>query len=376
MGMSNKIEAISSYLQNYLRKKYPDEIDKFSDSTEIPKERKEAILLLLKAQAALKLRIKRLRIQKPKKKYIREYIEKEIIPALEKTSHTTDVTIFLAVKDAIDATNLFKLKRQRKEISKKNFTRKVFPVIIVVTILYLLSIFGSEAIAFNLSVTIVIIITIIKAIIKKVQGGESQVVFKLLDKQIDQARKALESFINLNIFDFEEIYNFSPPSWLCEESEKKYKMYTKKDPNTEGTQISGGEYRWRSSMFQKNPKKYLFIIDEVSDLYFYNGRKIETKEDPRTKNYHLKMLKLFLIKKRGKWTFGEICDEVKKEKYKSKKSEDIEESEKGSVQKWVSLLKQSLGDDLEWLIKPIHGKGYEVLTNLPYTFCVIEECDS
>ena len=114
-------------------------------------------------------------------------------------------------------------------------------------------------------------------------------------------------------------------------------------------------------------EKYVFVIDEVSNILIYRGdertKKMKLRKD--LKEYlWIKTLKYFLLEEiENPATFEEIYDWVMKEEPCG--------YIKNTVQSWISELRQRLDNDLEWFLTPVEDKGYNVVGN-KIQFCIFE----
>jgi hypothetical protein len=137
--------------------------------------------------------------------------------------------------------------------------------------------------------------------------------------------------------------------------------------NLEEKELSPIKYQNYTKILSTEIEHYKFAIDEVSNILFYCGdeqtKKMKLRKD--LKEYlWIKTLKYFLLEKiENPATFEEIYEWVMKDEPPG----DI----KNTVQSWVSELRKRFGNNLDWLLTPVEGVGYDVAETKPL-FCIFE----
>ena len=187
----------------------------------------------------------------------------------------------------------------------------------------------------------------------------------------EDGKMVFKKFLNANLMEIEnysdldfeenqhrkELIKDSDGNRKTVDKNKKYIIYTQ--AHLQGTPLTALEYHQNATKIYH----YLFLIDEVEGIFYYNGKEVKQKEDSEL--FPKKVLIYLLLNKQGKLaTYKEIFENVKEEETYSN-SDDI------TVQKWISLLREILDDKLTWLLKASPKKGYRVLTKRGFQFCIL-----
>lgn len=246
-----KNETISAYILRLLKKQHPLEMDKLLHNDEIKKERKDDLMLLLHAQMAIELIKKRFSFIQTltRKKALREYSKKNIVPYLEKIPNTSsDMIISLAALDAIDAIEFFELKLQKSELYDKYLNRKwvgwklsIAALIVVILVLQIIGVIISNILALSF------------VFYQNKKRKEADNACILMNKRIEKINETLENFLKVEIYNLEKYYNSEKE--IAESLERAWIEYREKEPQIPSMELTPLESEGIESEFISKEEK-------------------------------------------------------------------------------------------------------------------------
>ncbi|MGD2084564.1 MAG: hypothetical protein PVH61_00120 [Candidatus Aminicenantes bacterium] len=428
-------EKISDYLFGLYKKEYLDEYEKFIENTEISKDEKINWRHLVEAQVALQALHKDMWPISLGESDIDDYIRDFLKPNVKKIADSNSSALSLAAKDAFDALNIAHLEKEKRSVNSSSDSKRVGIALTSIILLFIAnSIYNSTRSVFIALLIpgciLIFVVYIAKSVYKKhrkeleeslekakqalirflnvnlldlEKSYPSEGEFKISSEEIkpvnfipeqtsmaidwyepkldphlekaiesvestlEQARKDSASNITGNVRG-NSTDDYLPPEALQvsqqgevgSEEKKEYVMYSQ--DYRDGKPISEKAYLSEREEYANDLRNYVFIIDAPDDIFFFNGKLIDN-----VKSEAKQFLKVILKKRDHKATYIEIFNAVKNEGH-----EDLDKSDKNSVQSWKSALKGSLGDDLLLYLKNLPREGYRLALGIDSKYCVLD----